>query len=240
MSPAEFIDADLSGAIFRNVDLSEARMSGTLLINAEISGPIEGLRINGIEVAPLVAAELDRRHPELIMQRSSDIAELRQAWSLLRARWAELIARAGELDEQLRRASVGGEWSVSQTLRHLVFVINSWFDRTITNAPRPYWPPGLPPSFVRDSASYGINPVADPSWEQITEAVQDALERVQHGLVALDDVSGSCRPNPAPGFPPDTDRPVLGCLHILLDEAWAHHQYAIRDLHALGVPWARG
>jgi uncharacterized protein YjbI with pentapeptide repeats len=109
MSPAEFIDADLSGAIFRNVDLSDVRMSGTLLINAEISGPIAGLKINGIEVAPLVAAELDRRHPELIMQRSSDLAELRRAWSLLRARWEELIDRAGELDEQLRRASVGGE-----------------------------------------------------------------------------------------------------------------------------------
>jgi uncharacterized protein YjbI with pentapeptide repeats len=151
MSPAEFIDADLSGAIFRNVDLSDARMSGTLLINAEISGPIAGLRINGIEVAPLVAAELDRRHPELIMQRSSDVAELRRAWSLLQARWEKLIDRAGELDEQLRRASVGGEWSVSQTLRHLVFVINSWFDRTIMNAQAPYWPAALPPSFIHDA-----------------------------------------------------------------------------------------
>ena len=101
MSPAEFIDADLSGAIFRNVDLSEARMSGTLLINAEISGPIAGLKINGIEVAPLVAAELDRRHPELIMQRSSDLADLRQAWGGA----PESVAATDHRHERARRAA---------------------------------------------------------------------------------------------------------------------------------------
>jgi hypothetical protein len=26
---------------------------------------------------------------------------------------------------------------------------------------------------------------------------------------------------------------VLDCLHVLLDEEWAHHQFCVRDLDAL-------
>jgi len=47
---AEFVDLNMSRALFREVDLSGARMYGVLLTNADIDGDIRGLRVNG-EVA---------------------------------------------------------------------------------------------------------------------------------------------------------------------------------------------
>ena len=37
---------------------------GSALVNVDISGEIENLRVNGVDVVPLVEAELNRRYPE--------------------------------------------------------------------------------------------------------------------------------------------------------------------------------
>ena len=42
-----------------------------LLNGADIDGVIDGLRVNGVEVAPLVEAELDRMYPERTKSRPS-------------------------------------------------------------------------------------------------------------------------------------------------------------------------
>lgn len=47
-----FDGTDLSGAVFRDVDLT----------GATISGLISGLTVNEVEVGPLIDAELDRRY----------------------------------------------------------------------------------------------------------------------------------------------------------------------------------
>lgn len=52
-----------AGASMRNANFVGAKMEG-LFIKAEISGPIDGLKINGVEVAPPIEAELVRRHPD--------------------------------------------------------------------------------------------------------------------------------------------------------------------------------
>ena len=79
MTSHEFVDADLSGALFREVDLTGARMYGVVLSNADIDGAIDGLRVNGVEVAPLIEAELDRLHPERLALRPTTPDELRTA-----------------------------------------------------------------------------------------------------------------------------------------------------------------
>lgn len=63
MAGARFTDVNLAGAVIRESSLAGARLRGALLMEADIDGVITGLRINGVEVAPLVEAELDRRHP---------------------------------------------------------------------------------------------------------------------------------------------------------------------------------
>ena len=54
----------MSDAIFHNVNLRNARIRGAFLNDAEISGDITGMKVNGVLVAPLVEAELDRLYPE--------------------------------------------------------------------------------------------------------------------------------------------------------------------------------
>ena len=55
---------DLSGAKFRGVDLTEVVMRGVELVNASVYGEIVNLTINGVDIEPLVNAELDRRYPD--------------------------------------------------------------------------------------------------------------------------------------------------------------------------------
>ena len=79
---------DLRGAWFRESDLSGARIRGADLSGAELDGEIDGLRVNDVEVAPLVEAELDRRYPERAALRASDADSMRAGWTRLEAMWA--------------------------------------------------------------------------------------------------------------------------------------------------------
>ena len=37
-----------------------------------------------------------------------------------------------------------------------------------------------------------------------------------------------------PGWPPpNSERTVIECLRVILDEEWAHHRFCVRDLDAL-------
>jgi uncharacterized protein YjbI with pentapeptide repeats len=60
---ARFVRADLSGATFRDVDLSDV-VTDAVLANVSLSGLIVGLTVNEVDVGALITAELDRRHPE--------------------------------------------------------------------------------------------------------------------------------------------------------------------------------
>jgi uncharacterized protein YjbI with pentapeptide repeats len=65
---AEFVDANLRGARFRRADLSGVVMRAVDVRGADIDAPwlFRGesfLRVNGVDVIPLVEAELDRRFP---------------------------------------------------------------------------------------------------------------------------------------------------------------------------------
>ena len=92
---AELRRVDLRGAWFREVDLSGARMRGVSLIDADLDGDLEGLRIWGVEVAPLLEAELDRRHPERAVLKATEPDDLRTGWGRLEAMWAVTMARVG-------------------------------------------------------------------------------------------------------------------------------------------------
>jgi uncharacterized protein YjbI with pentapeptide repeats len=86
---ARFRRVDLTGARFYEVDLSGVRMRGAYLRDVEISGDLESMRVNGIDVAPLIEAELDQRHPERSKLRPTDAAGFREAWTVIKALWAE-------------------------------------------------------------------------------------------------------------------------------------------------------
>jgi hypothetical protein len=79
-----FDDEDLTGAQFRECDLSRARLVGVVMQDVKIDGSVTNLVVNGVEVMSYVEAELDRRHPVRLLMRSDEPAELREAWRQLR------------------------------------------------------------------------------------------------------------------------------------------------------------
>ena len=232
---AEFVDLDMSQASFREVVLVGARMRGVLLLDADIDGAVMGLTINGVEVAPLIDAELDRRHPERAKLRPGSAAGAREAWAVIESLWAPTLASAAKLSEADLHRSVDGEWSFAQTLRHLVFVSDAWFSHAVLGETRPFHPIALPPSFIVDASPYGVDIAAKPTFDEILAVRAERAAKVRQFLASVPpDELHRIRPaNPSPGYPPSERRTAMSCLHIVFNEEWAHHRFAVRDLAIL-------
>ena len=160
---ARFEDEDLTDAEFRECDLTRARLIGVVMQDAVINGLVSNLVVNGVEVTSYVEAELDRRHPVRLLMRSADPDHLREAERQLRADWAATVARLRAMPEGLERQRVGGEWSAVETLRHLVFVHDSWFRRCCLGSTQPFTAIGLASDFVPDQEEQGLDPAAAPT-----------------------------------------------------------------------------
>ena len=235
-SSKRFAEADLSDAVFRETDLSRARMYGVLLTGANLDGDITGLVINGVEVAPLIKAELDRRHPERIALRATTPEGLRAAVDVHETLWTDVVDRARAMPDSDRHRSINDEWSVTQTLRHVIFVIDAWFGNAVLGRADAFHPIGLPASFTTDAASYGIDPQADPSFEEVVRVHAQRLDGLRGFLADItQDELDRVRDNPAAVFPPPGNRTAVKCLHVLFSDSWAHHQFALRDLAVIAA-----
>lgn len=229
-------DLDLSRVHLHGTNLEGARLTETYLVGASITGDIEGLRVNGVEVEPLVRAELERRHPELAVLRAADLGALREAWSMLEALWSETTARATRLPEDRLAVRVDGEWSFLETLRHLVFAADCWISRGIHGVARPYHPWGLPwngpgPEWAR---RVGIDPDASPGLGEVLQMRRDSRASVRQTLDNLTDAAlADVRHAPDDDGHPAGGHSVLQCLHVLFNEEWYHCRYATRDLDIL-------
>jgi hypothetical protein len=100
--------------------------------------------VNGVDVVPLVDAHLNTRFPGRSLRGAADPEGLRAAWSALETTWASTLDRAVAMPIGTVEASVDGEWSLSQTLRHLVMATDTWLGRAIHQQQDPYHPAGLP------------------------------------------------------------------------------------------------
>ena len=174
-------DLDLSGVHLHGANLEDARLTDAYLCRADISGDIEGLRVNGVEIEPLVQAELDRRFPERVKLRATDVEGLRAAWSMLEDLWAATTERAGHLNEDLQLRRVDGEWSFVETLRHLVFATDCWLSRGIQLDRHPYHPWGLAwsgagPDWARE---VGLDTTATPDLAEVLPVRQGRQQAVR-------------------------------------------------------------
>jgi uncharacterized damage-inducible protein DinB len=235
LSGARFWACDLAGARFQGVDMSRVVMRGVELVDVEITGEIMNVTINGVDVGPLVEAELDRRYPDRAKMRPEDPAGFRDAWQILARLWDQTVARARRLPPELLHESVDGEWSFIETLRHLVFATDSWVSRAIGGDPSPWHPLGLPWDEAEDIPGVPRDRAARPSLDTVLELRRDRMSTVAATLDALTDESLAARTTPveAPGWPQPRSYPVRQCLLIVLNEEWHHRQYAERDLAAL-------
>jgi hypothetical protein len=235
LSGAQFHHVDLRGARFRGADLSGAVLRGTELVDAEINGEIENLRINGVDVAPLVEAELGRRYPDRAKMRPADPAGFREAWDILEGQWDQTVERARSLPPELLHESVAGEWSFIQTLRHLLFATDAWIRRAIMGDPSPWDQLDLPWDEMPDTPGVPRDRTARPPLPAVLELRRDRMSTVRRVIEGLTAAALDSRTEPVqgPGWPESGSYPVRECLLCVLNEEWWHRQFAERDLDVL-------
>ena len=235
LAGAEFRAVDLSRARLRGVDMSGIVMTGVELVDVRIDGEIQNLVVNGVDVAPLVAAELDRRDPGRIKMRPTDPAGFRAAWDIVEQLWDGTVKRARGLEPGLLHESVDGEWSFIETLRHLVFATDAWVRRAILGDPSPWHPLDLPWDEMPDTAGIPRDRRVRPSLDEVLLLRRDRMSTVRTVIDGLTDESLDAHTEPVegPGWPPSESFPVRECLLVLLNEEWYHRQFAERDLDAL-------
>jgi len=227
-------DLDLSGVHLHGANLEGAKFTDAYLCGADISGDIEGLRVNGVDVEPLVEAELDRRFPERVKLRATDVEGMLEAWSMLEVLWTGTTGRASRLPQDLLFRRVDGEWSFVETLRHLVFATDCWLFRAIHLARHPYHPWGLPWTGPEWGREVGLDTFARPALAEILPVRLEHQQAVRATLENLTDRDLSeIRTAPDELGHPNGEHSVLHCLHVILNEEWEHHRYAVRDLDVL-------
>lgn len=232
LSGAQLRAVDLSGARFRGVDLSGVVMRGVELVGVDIHGEIESVTINGVDIVPLVNAELDARYPGRAKMRPADPAGFREAWDILERLWGETVERARRLPPELLHESVDGEWSYVETLRHLVFATDRWITGPVLNESEPFHRLGMPNDDPEPWRGTSIDIDARPTLDEVLDVRAQRMASVA-ALLAESNEQDLARivSNPNGGT-----ASVRGCIHVVLGEEWAHDRYANRDLDALGAP----
>ncbi len=235
LSGARFEQVDFSAAWFRNVYFTGATLRGAWLEDVEIDGMIRNVRINGVDVGPLVEAELNRRYPERTKLDPTDADGYREAWAIVSGAWPATVERARRLPAELLDERVADEYSFIETLRHLVFATDAWVGRAILGRADPYSPLGLPHDELEPDSGVTLDTAVRPSLAEVLEVRADRMRMVGEVIAELTDdvLAGETKPVPAPGYPPAGSYPVQRCLHAVVNEEWLHRLYAERDLAVL-------
>ncbi len=230
MAGAKIIDADLSGAVIRDAVMAGIQMHGVLIPSGEITGEIVSLRINGIEVAPFVEAELDRLNPERPLLRSDRVEDLREAWAILRSQWAQTVQRATKLAPEDLDRSVNDEWSFKQTLRHLIYATDSWLGTAIRGEANAFHPMGITFTGGPSSGTAGAD-VPFP-FDEILAVREERQDQVASFLdsATREDLERQYGPHTFGDWPPREARTGLECIHVIMNEEWWHNRFANRDL----------
>ncbi|MET0143924.1 MAG: DinB family protein [Ilumatobacteraceae bacterium] len=247
---ATFRERDLSGACFDTCTLEGARFRDCNLSGAIIvASYLEDLRVSSlhgrggrvivddVDVSGYVAAELDRRYPERVALRSLRAPDdYRALFAMLEARWDETLRRAERMPEPARHERVDGEWSLVETLRHLVFADDCWISRQYRETDNPFHPLAVPTTDypLDQRAELGLDEEAQPSYGDVLTVFHDRRSRLRELLATLTAVDLE-RPRTAiiaPAWGAETHSGAE-CLRVLLEEYSSHRRYAERDLAAL-------
>ena len=226
LSDARFIECDLSHVVMRGVDIAGADIDAPWLFE---DGSV--LLVNGVDVAPFVDAELNRRFPGRALRRSEDPAGLREAWAAVERTWTATLERVAAMPAGTADLCVDAEWSFAQTLRHLVLATDIWLGRAIRELEQPFHPLGLLYDGGEDDYDMSLFTTHTPTYAEVLEARADRVAMVREFLAAVapEDLTAARR-NPHDPQRPET---VRSCLHVILQEEWEHHRFAVRDLDAI-------
>ncbi len=242
---ADFRSKDLRGSTFHEVDLRDSRfrevwlgnvvMRGVALVDVDIDGEIDNLRINGVDVAPLVEAELNRRMPDRAKMRPTDAGGFREAWDVVERLWAGTVERARTFGPEQLNESVDGEWSFIQTLRHLVYATDCWVNRVLLGDPLPFHRLDQPFDGAEPHPDVPLDLDARPSLDEVLALRAERMATVRRVLGELTDerLDELTEPVEGPSWPPGDCYPVREALLTVLNEEWLHRLYAERDLDVI-------
>lgn len=236
---ARFTGESFRGAVLRDCDVSGMRIVDSKLTDLYVSGYDGPIVVNDVDVTAYVEAELDRLQPARVQARavrSGSADDLRAMWEVVQALWATTIESARRLPEAHWYEHVHGEWSLVETLRHLVFATDAWVRRAVLDEAEPFHPFGYPATGYPEESSerlglaVAIDPSFQPSVDEILAVRADRIAGVSAVVAALADVDldRSCERPPAPGYP--SPHTVRQCLGVVMNEEVEHHRYAVRDL----------
>jgi hypothetical protein len=237
LNDASMHDVDFTGAQVRGASFNGSRLRAVELVDVEIYGELQNVVVNGVDIAPLVDAELNRRMPERARMRPDDPDGFGAAWAILERLWAGTVARARTFPEAALHRSVDDEWSFIQTLRHLNFASAAWVGRMILGNASPWHQLDLPWDEAPGWDGIPWDRDARPSLDEVLTVRRERQAMVRHVMESLTgEQLASEVTRTEPGWPRMENFPVKECLRIVLTEEWQHRLYAERDLNALQTP----
>jgi hypothetical protein len=231
-------DSTFNGASFRDSDMRGVTIRASWVEGMHVDGPhgeVQQVFVNGIDVSPYVTSELDRLFPERVAVRSvSTVADRVTVWAQLVELWDETIERGSAV----RDVSVGGEWSLHDTIRHLVFADDCWTGQMLLGG-QPFHPWGLPNTDYpadRVSADLGIDLSVDVPFDELVSLHRERRGRFGELLAGLRDadLESARTGTPAPAWGEETHT-VADCVDTLLREHSEHRRFVERDLASLSV-----
>ena len=228
LAGAVFWGADLTGATFRDVNLTDATISHAWLVNVNVDALIDKVVINGVDVTAFVN-EHDPWFPLRAMLRPTTTDAMLATADALDAAWATSLDLVRSMPAAAAHQSVDGEWSLVQTIRHLVFAIDKWF--TVPVLGQSFHPMGLPNTGSRDFPWPGLQYDLEPSLDEALAVRADRLARFRDHLRTA--------------TPADLERsvdilengphPVLECVYTVFEEEFWHLRYSRRDLTTISA-----
>lgn len=231
---ATFVRASFKGATLRFSDVSGVRMRGVDVDGLDIDSHdlfFGSLYVNGVDVVPLVDAELNRQFPGRELQKARTPEGLREGWAAVQSAWQTTIA---ETPRDRVDAHVEDEWSLAQTLRHLILATDAWLRGAILRIEQPFHEIGEiftgAEEMGFDMSIFRSDP---PPFEEVLAVRAERQQLVTDFLAtATPELLAEEREDPWG----DGDwRPSVGdCIRVILEEEWAHLRYIRRDLARLG------
>ena len=204
-----FENRDMAGTLFHNVNLhgttfDDVNMEGVRIYNANLKNVtiddanIAGLTIFGMRIDQLIETELDRRDPERVRLRMSDLfdpEEVRRVLAHLDALRAAFYARLRATPPDVLNAHPGPErWSALEHVRHLVFAEDMYLNRWLLRNDQPWCKLGFLPPFLEGNPTFvevGSEPTDDletvlAAWDAIHAGTQAFVAEITPEILKRD------------------------------------------------------
>lgn len=224
LSESVFWGVNLSRTLFRDADLNSSRFFHVSMSDVSIDGVIERLVVNGVDVTDYVNSH-DRWYPLRNNLSPADEVGIRSAWFQLVAEWEKLYTLVSSLSGDVQTRSINGEWSLRDTLRHMLFVHDKWFNWPL-GGQRMFTSIGLPNTGSQGGEWPGLDLSSDPTFDVTLDARRAQASRFGAFIetMKLSEMSDTS------DILENGSVPTLICFHAILEEEFEHLRYAWRDI----------